>query len=406
MARPKKNQEEEDDGKIDVKTLTPEKHAKLFLNANADDHYNRAKTNKYKVSTGSLKLDIVTGGGVTNGVIRFAGENSGGKTSEGLELMRNFLLRPKARAMYVPAEGRLSDEHIARSGVKFVSNEDDWAEGTCLIFKSNIYEVVVAFIMSLIQNNNNGIEYFFFVDSVDGLILREDLEKSLNESYRVAGPAVISKKLMQRVSLPIHELGHFFAYTTQVTATVQKPGSKAPPPKISGPNALKHYCDDIWEFLPRWNEHRILKKPNVEYDPDTNPIIGHWANLIIRKSNNEKNDYRLTYPIKYGMNGGQSIWTEREVGDVLIAYDFFDIKGSWMTFKPDFLKEIRTIDEKIPEKVQGTDKLYDLLAKHKEVTRYCFDKFRKSLSQNKIWESDEDPFEEAEAEGPEENIEK
>ena len=61
-----------------------------FLKENKDDHYNYEEEVYYKVSTGSLNLDIATSGGLCPGLHRFIGMNEGGKTSEALEVMKNF----------------------------------------------------------------------------------------------------------------------------------------------------------------------------------------------------------------------------------------------------------------------------------------------------------------------------
>ena len=53
-------------------------------------HYNDAETQDYKVSTGSLNLDLALGGGMPSGVHRFTGINEGGKTSCALSIAREF----------------------------------------------------------------------------------------------------------------------------------------------------------------------------------------------------------------------------------------------------------------------------------------------------------------------------
>ena len=91
----------------------PEKILSNFLNEdkNKIHHHNFEEEEDYKVSTGSLLLDIATGGGIGPGLHRFCGINEGGKTSEALEVCRNFLSSiPKGRAMLIKAEGRLSPE--------------------------------------------------------------------------------------------------------------------------------------------------------------------------------------------------------------------------------------------------------------------------------------------------------
>ena len=62
-----------------------------FLKDNKEDHYNFEDEVYYKVSTGSLNLDIATSGGLCPGLHRFIGMNEGGKTSEALEVTKNFL---------------------------------------------------------------------------------------------------------------------------------------------------------------------------------------------------------------------------------------------------------------------------------------------------------------------------
>ena len=98
-------------------------------------HYNDFEELDYKIPSGSLNLDLALGGGLPAGVHRFTGVNEGGKTSEALEVMKNFLKTvPNARGLYVKAEGRLSPDMQKRSGVEFTSSPEDWADGNCFVF--------------------------------------------------------------------------------------------------------------------------------------------------------------------------------------------------------------------------------------------------------------------------------
>ena len=62
--------------------VTSAEQLSSFLKTHKEDHYNYEETIEYKVSTGSLTLDIETGGGLGPGLHRFCGINEGGKTSE------------------------------------------------------------------------------------------------------------------------------------------------------------------------------------------------------------------------------------------------------------------------------------------------------------------------------------
>ena len=81
MARKKKVKEEVDTNE----------NLKSFLKQRKEEHYNFCEEVYYRVSTGSLLLDIHTGGGLMPGLHRFCGMNEGGKTSEAFQIMKNFL---------------------------------------------------------------------------------------------------------------------------------------------------------------------------------------------------------------------------------------------------------------------------------------------------------------------------
>ena len=63
-----------------------------FLNGKdyKNHHYSFEDHVEYKISTGSPLFDMATDGGIGLGIVRFIGQYAGGKTSESLELLRNF----------------------------------------------------------------------------------------------------------------------------------------------------------------------------------------------------------------------------------------------------------------------------------------------------------------------------
>lgn len=139
-----------------------------FLKQNSTDHYNFEESIDYKVSSGSLQLDLQLGGGLGPGLHRFVGMNEGGKTSAALSFMKNFLEKtPNGKGFYIKAEGRLSTEMQERSGIKFVFSAEEWQVGTCFVFESNIYETVVDVMRQLVSRNDEGNLYYFLLDSVD-----------------------------------------------------------------------------------------------------------------------------------------------------------------------------------------------------------------------------------------------
>ena len=366
------------------KGLSPNDLIKSFLKNTENDHYNFEKEHDYKVSSGSLILDFELGGGLGPGLHRFTGINEGGKTSEALEVMKNFLQTvPNSRGFYIKAEGRLGKEMRQRSGIDFVFNEDEWKEGNCFVFECNIYETVVEALRLLVGKNADDTRYCFILDSVDGLISRGDTLKTFEESRKVAGGAVIAADFMKRVSIGMAKRGHMALFVSQVRADIQlDPYSKAPirQTTATGGNALLHFANFIPEFEPRFKKDWILEKPNDKHDPEKNKIIGHYAKITVKKSPNEKTNAVVKYPVLYGRKGGKSIWIEKEILDMLFLWEFAHRKGAgWIEFDPELLNIMSEAQVEFPEKIQGENQFDKFLEENPAAKEHLVDYFKKMV---------------------------
>jgi RecA/RadA recombinase len=346
-----------------------------FLKEKKEDHYNFEDTVSYKVSTGSLNFDMMTNGGLKPGVHRFVGFTEGGKTSAALEVMKNFLNTiPKAKGFYIKAEGRLSDEMIKRSGIRFVTDADKWEDGTCFVFESNIYETVVDALRQLVMFNEEKNKYMFVIDSVDGLIAKGDINKTFEESKKVAGGAVIVSDLMKRMSIAMTKRGHIALFISQVRSDVRiDPYSAAPIRQTSatGGNALLHFADFIFDFEPRFEGDLILKDPSIKkHDAVKNPIIGHYCKITIKKSPNEKSKSKIIYPIKYGRTDGKSVWLEKEIVDMLMLWEMVTRSGAWYYISEDFAKLLKDKGFEAPEKFQGENAVFSWVESNSELIKF------------------------------------
>lgn len=372
--------------KKEDKIVTSNEILSNFLKNNKDDHYNFEDDFNYKVSSGSLQLDIHMGGGFGPGLHRFCGINEGGKTSQALEVMRNFLSSvPNAKGFYIKAEGRLSQEMKERSGVKFTTSAEDWTAGTCFVFESNIYETVVDAMRSLVANNQEGIKYYFLLDAVDGLISKVDLDKTFEDSNKVAGGAVIAANFMKRMSIALAKRGHMAVFISQVRADIKlDPYSKAPIRQTSatGGNALLHFANWILEFEPRFGGDLILQDPNnKKIDLEKNPPIGHWAKVTIKKSPNEKTNLQIPYPIRYGRKNGSSIWIEKELVDLLYAWEFVERSGPWVKPSEDFIELIKDTNIQLPENFQGEKALFKFIEENPSLIKFLVNYFKNSINE-------------------------
>ncbi len=358
-----------------------------FLEKNKTHHYNFEPSIDYKVSTGSLQLDLATGGGFGPGLVRFVGFTESGKTSEALEVMKNFLKMPNSRGIHIKAEGRLTHEMRARCGVDFVEDPKDWCDGKCFIFESNIYEAVVDLMRKLVQYNPRGTRYCFILDSVDGLIPANDLDKSFEESTKVAGGAVIASHFMKRMSIALSKRGHLAIFVSQVRSDIKlDPYSKAPIRQTSatGGNALLHFSNWIFEFEPRFKGDWILQNPSAPLDKVKNPVIGHWVKITFKKSTNEKSGWlQIAYPVRYGRTGGRSIWVEREIVDMLYLWELAIKKGAWINFSQELcslLVEAGFAEYQTAPKFQGDENLFKHIESNPKLSAFLMTYFKKLIT--------------------------
>ena len=309
-------------------------------------------------------------------------------TSEALEVMKNFLLEiENSKGFYIKAEGRLSPEMQKRSGVKFVFSPEEWVAGTCFVFESNIYETVVDAMRQLVSNNVEKIKFCFLLDAVDGLIAKNDMDKSFEESAKVAGGAVIAATFMKKLSIALTKRGHMAIFISQVRADIKlDPYSKAPIRQTSatGGNALLHFANWILEFEPRYKGDIILQNPTEKtIDVHKNPPVGHWAKVTVKKSPNEKTNLTIPYPIRYGRSGGKSIWIEKEIVDLLLAWELVVKGGAWYAPSEEFLALLSEAGLPLIDKVQGENNLFKLIEENDELLKFLVSYFKK-LVQNEI----------------------
>jgi RecA/RadA recombinase len=379
MSKKAKEQEEVQDV-VSSKTVL-----NSFLKNKKEDHYNFEDLVSYKVSTGSLNFDLLTGGGLRPGVHRFVGFTEGGKTSAALEVMKNFLRTVDgAKGFYIKAEGRLSEEMMKRSGVKFVFDAEKWEAGTCFVFECNIYETVVDAMRQLVVNNEEKNKYMFILDSVDGLITKGDLDKTFEESKKVAGGAVLASDFMKRMSIALQKRGHIAIFISQVRSDVKiDPYSSAPIRQTSatGGNALLHFADFIFDFEPRFEGDVILKDPAIKKaDAVKNPIIGHFCKVVIKKSPNEKSKVKFQYPIKYGRTDGRSVWLEKEIVDMLMRWELVTRSGAWYYVADDFATTLKENGFEAPEKFQGENAIFEFVESNTKLVAFLHKYFVDMIS--------------------------
>ena len=345
-----------------------------YLEQNKGDHYNFEEDRVYTVSSGSLLMDIEMGGGIKPGVVRASGVTEGGKTSCGLAFARSFQKMDNSMAIYIKAEGRLSVDMIERMGID--TDENKW-----FVFKCNVYETVIDFMRQMVKDNPSDTRYMFIIDSMDALVPRGDLEKGADEALKVGGGALLSSDFLRRMALGLATRGHVCYMISQVRSTIKiNPYEKSDPQvtNASGGNAALHYSDWILEFQPRYVKDMITTQAQGKGDQ-----LGHWCKVIFRKTPNEKTGVSVRYPIRYGRVGGKSIWVEKEVADMMLAWDMATAKGAWVTVSDEIINEIKNeTGLEMKKQHQGMDNFGKYFEEEKDIGKYLFNKFREVLKKS------------------------
>ncbi len=379
MAKQKKEEEIEE-----VKT---DNNSQLneILKEHKEEHYNFQERVDWKVSTGSLTLDTYMGGGIGPCLVRLCGNNNEGKTPQALEICRNFLGTVKnSKVFWVIAEGRgLSKENQERCDLKFVYTAEDWKIGTVFVLESNVFELFIKCVKDLVLNNPDNIKYGFVVDSVDGLQLRDDKAKEVTENNRVAGTPMLSKKMMQSLSLGMFKYGHLMILISQVTSEIKldqyaKTANRGG--NFSGGNSLLHAADWILEYQSTYNGDIILDNPNGKLNDGKSKPVGKWCKVVLQKSAIEASRKQvIQYPIKFGKKPS-GVWVEYEIIDSLLAWEKLKKAGAWMTFSDNLITELKEKNLELEKQHQGVEKLRKYLEENKSITDYLFENIKSTLT--------------------------
>lgn len=366
------------------KELTPAQVLDSILKNNPDDHLNEtdpAVNLHYKISSGSLKLDIELGGGFNCGVHRFSGVREGGKTSEALEVAKNFqkTLQDKAYIVYFKAEGRLSEDVLKRSGL-------DTSPEKFYVVNSNIYEFVIDTMRALVKDNiknGNKYQYLFIIDSLDGLITRADDAKTSDDTVTTAGGSRMLSLLFKKMSLYFAQKGHMAIFISQQRAQIQI-NQYAPRAQnqgqTSGGNAIQHYCNFALEFKDKTKSDLIFSDDDGDSEDEAKgKIIGHYCKVKLHKTVNDNTFAEVLYPIKRKVG----IWREMEVAEITLQWEFYKKEGKRL-FKLNESTGIATelikrFGDRIPKTLDGKKAYFSFFENNKDISDFLYDLYRKTL---------------------------
>lgn len=342
--------------------------------------YNSIVPSNKLISSGSLLLDAAIK--VKSGMVLrlVAKQAEAGKTSQSLAYAENYMkVMEKSKTIFVKAEGRLSPEMVRRTGMKFVHSVDEWEYGSVFVLSCNVFETVARVVLDTIKNGyENGEHICVIIDSMDGLILKADLEKGFDGNPKVAGVPLLTKLLFRQLALPVNHYDALLMVTGQYAAEIKLDPYAPNVPRqasSSGGSSIGHQSDYVLEFQPRYGGDLILEKDKEKPDLVNNKILGVWAKVAIRKSANDVTGVTVQYPVKKGVVG-QAHWRSKEVADIMLAYQMLTKGGAWFSFDSEILQEAKSAGVELPEKIQGLNGVYSLIEDNEQIFNFFYQKVK------------------------------
>jgi RecA/RadA recombinase len=344
-------------------------------------HFNNMERQKPTIiPSGSLIMDAILKVKSGSG-LRMGGPAEVGKSSQAFLFAANYMKAlPKSKTIYINAEFKLSEELQARTGLKFVDKTDDWEYGSVFILRSNVYDTICDALYGLYRSmSQHGEHLCVIIDSIDMLILKSDLEKTVTDNKKPAGINYITKELFRKIQGYIENYNGFLIAITQYSATFKiDTYAKTPPQMMEGnqTNALNHMCSNALYYRPRFNGDYILENPNDKVaDPVKNKILGVVCKVEIKKSTTDQSNQTIEIPIKKGRIGN-AIWTEKEIFDVLIYHGLILKSGSWFTFDTDFIKWAEEDKIALKAKHQGIDQFSEYFEQNPDIMKWVIEKIK------------------------------
>jgi hypothetical protein len=230
--------------------------------------------------------------------------------------------------------------------------------------------------------HENGEHLAIIIDSLDGLILKKDLEvKGVDGNQMVAGVPKLTKLLFRHLALPIAHYDILLLITGQYSADIKLDPYSPSIPRMGetgGGSSVPHQCDYVLQYLPRYQGDYILEKPDEKPDIIKNKILGVYATVEVKKSATDVTGTKIRIPIRKG-RVGSAIWVEKEVVDMALQFNHLTRKGAWCSFSPEFIEMAKKDGIEIKPQHQGLNGVFEYVENNKDVFAWMYNQYKKLI---------------------------
>lgn len=308
-------------------------------------------------STGSLGLDILTGG-FSPGVMQAWGPDGIGKTTLLLIMAGEFQKAnnyENCRVYLWATEGRYNPRLCTMAPALVMDSPTETLPDSKTprpifrVSRPKSGEKMYDFILKTLKQDK--IKFFHIIDSSDGIKSEVNDEKTMSEAEKTASTATLNTRFLKEASVLANHYGHVIAYTHQIRDKISQGQTRVSGvgKHHGGGHIVDHMANLRLGFEKLWTDLYIFENPNDSQSKK----IGHIMSMVIEKTSNSGNVHnKASVPFIYN-HGIDKI---REIATLSDAYGLISKKGAWYT-----------LDDK--NIAQGYNKLLQFLKESPEVLK-------------------------------------
>lgn len=292
----------------------------------------------------SPRMNYITYGGIPTGkLIELYGEEGGGKTTTALDIVANYQrLYPDREVLYIDAENTLDAEWARKIGV-------DIDQLVLLQPKEQAAEVIFQIIQDATETGEVGL---WVLDSIPCLRSKDDLEKDLTDSARVAGISGILTRFLRNIVGICAKNDCTGVFINQIRDKLNSPI----PGLINTPGgkALKHFCIMRLEFRKgSYMDDKGKSLSRSSGEPNSQQIMVNMVKTKSCKPSRHVGYYTINYDI--------GIDYLKDLFEMALKYDIINQQGSWFRIVDTETGEV------LKEKLHGQSDLLNFLSENDDV---------------------------------------
>lgn len=279
-----------------------------------------------RISTGSISLDYITGGGWVRGTLnQLTGWESSGKSTVALLTIREYQ-KQGLRCLYVDAEHAFDKAYAESLGVdvnKLIVSQPDCIE--------DAYQIII----DLVETGEIGLA---IMDSIAAAVTRKELEGDIGESS-LGVKAKINSQAFPKFAPLFNKTKTTGLFVNQYREKIGV--SYGSPVTEPGGNAMRYYMSIKLE---------LSRSTQIK---DGEEVIGNLFKAKCVKNKTAAPYKEAVYTIEYG----KGIIRELEVFDFAVQFGIIEKAGSWYSFAGEKLGQ--GTEKALMKLMENDRKLYD-----------------------------------------------